>query len=125
MSYRQPRLGARSQLLLSDSLRQAGHRMLWRRYTGDSGGDPARGVAPEPQFVESEILGYIQFVPRDDEQSPVGMIYDERAIVTTREKLGQRDELVWQGRRYRIESSPAPSLMTGYWSVNARRGDAA
>ena len=114
---------------LSDTVfRFLGHTATWRQFISAQSGSPHVGMRDVPFYREQTITALFGgggggggAARRAMTQMGLGMIASDRVVATTREPLGVRDELVWAGVVYRVESEPLASGPN--WVVNLKRGE--
>jgi hypothetical protein len=106
--------------------RYAGNTATWRAFVSATSGVPEAGIGSAVFYREQTItahFGVMLAAPRLGESvSPVGQIAAGMFQMTTREKIGREDEIVWQGATYRIEAAPVPATMLGWWITTLKRG---
>lgn len=124
MSYRGPNT-QRMTVQIDDVLRVAGYTATWRQYISASAGVADAGLGDRSYYREQVItaLMYQGYKVQPERQRAVGLIADAEFVVSTREQLGRRDELVWRGVTYRVESDPQPARLVGLWMTTVKRGD--
>lgn len=127
MPYRGPQTGRAVQQVDAHVIEHAGQPLLWRQFVSASSGVTVAGFSPARYFQEQTITGIlgrapVQFMVSEG-QTPAGALAQGRFLVTTRERLGREDELVWRGETYRVESEAIPSRMSNMWTVEVKRGD--
>jgi len=127
MSYRGPQTGRARVQVDQAIIQHAGQGMVWRQFVSASSGATLAGFGPTRYYRESTITGIMGRAPMlfivPEGQTPAGAMAQGRFLVTTREKLGREDELVWQGDVYRVESEPTPARLSNMWTVEVKRGD--
>lgn len=124
MAYRGVQAG-RVAMNLVDVLRQAGQTATWRQFVSASDGIAYAGLGDVRHYREQIItaLFYQNYQRQPERQTPAGMVAEGAFAVTTRERLGRNDELVWRGVTYRVESDPTPGALAGAWMTTVKRGD--
>ena len=115
----------RVQADLTDVFRQAGQTATWRQYVSASDGLGYAGLGETQHYREQRItaLLYQSYQRQPERQTPAGMVAEGAFAVTTRERLGRQDELVWRGVTYRVESDPTPGAVAGAWMTIVKRGE--
>ena len=106
----------------------AGYSALWRQYVSASSGNAFAGRGETYHYREQWVTAHFFGVPGapstiTERQRAAGMVTEGKFFVSTPVQLGQRDELVWMGDTYRIEGTPVPAQIDGYYSVQIKRGD--
>lgn len=125
MSYRGPDK-TRQRLQVADIFQHGGYTATWRQYVSASAGNQDAGLGDRYYYREQTItalMGLGNKRPAPERQTPIGMLTSDTVITTTREKLGRRDELVWRGNTYRIESDSVPSTIGPHWVTEIKRGE--
>jgi hypothetical protein len=105
----------------------AGQTAVWRKYVSASAGNPVLGLGSASYYAERWITAQFYGVPGQgfslpDNQTFAGMVTQGSFAVSTREELGQQDELVWRGDTYRIESDTVPTRIGGSNIYAIKRG---
>lgn len=122
MSYRGPnpeRMSAQA----GDVFQHAGQVVTWRRFVSANSGIPGVGLGGENFYAERTITALFADANQLESQTPAGLIAAGELVMTTREKIGRSDELVWRGIEYRVDSDPMPARFDG-WTTVIRRGNA-
>lgn len=113
-----------------DILKYAGHTAIWRQYISATTGTQDAGLGDTLYYREQWVSALFgggplgSYGPAVERQAALGMITSDGIQAVTRQKLGVRDELVWRGEVYRIESESVPSLMDGFYMTELARGEA-
>lgn len=127
MPYRGPQSARMTQQVEQTIIEYAGLPLLWRQFISASSGVSLAGFSPTRYFRESVITGVLGRAPIQfavvEGQTPGGALAQGRFNVTTREKLGREDELIWDGDVYRVEGEAIPARMSNMWTVEVKRGD--
>lgn len=123
MPYRNPNQ-PRIQTQAATVFQYAGQTATWRQYVSASTGIMSvMGGGVVVSYREQAITALFAPLPPNPEmQSPAGMIAADQFQVTTRERIGRQDELVWRGSTYRLESDPSPATLPGYFVALVKRG---
>jgi hypothetical protein len=111
---------------MGDLYAQAGYTATWRRFASAVTGNVDAGMGETLYYTETTItalLGMNQTPGIRETQQAVGLTVAADIYAVTREPLGRRDELVWRGSTYRIESDPVPGVMAGGWVTHLKRGE--
>lgn len=103
--------------------RLAGETVVWRQYISASAANPAAGLGDAPIYREQTITALLGKVTQPEAQTPAGLLTSGDVYAVTRERLTARDELVWRGITFRVESDPAPARLAGTWTAILRRGE--
>jgi len=122
MPYRKP---ARKRINQQQTaiFENAGHVVTWRKYVSASAGVPVAGLGSAPRYVERTITALFgSGLNQIEVQGAAGLTISTTFKATTREPLGRRDELVWQGEVYRVESDSTPATMPGTYVNTIKRG---
>lgn len=120
MSYRGPdarRIAGQE----ADIFRRAGYTATWRQFVSATSGVPAAGLGGSSYYREQTITALFGAGRQPERQVPGGMIAAAELLVTTRERLGRRDELVWRGETYRVDGDPVPAPVTNQWISPVKR----
>lgn len=109
---------------VDDILRQVGHTAIWRQYISASDGIAYAGMGETQHYREQIVtaLLYRSYTLQPEGRRAVGAIAEGDFMVSTRERLGRQDELIWRGVTYRVESDPQPNNI-GLWTARLERGD--
>lgn len=125
MSYRGPNK-TRQRNQVRDLFQYGGYTATWRQYVSSSAGNADAGLGDRDYYREQTItalLGLGNKRPAMERQTNAGMLASDQITATTREQLGRRDELVWRGNTYRVESDPVPSTIGPHWVTEIKRGE--
>lgn len=126
MSYRGPKPKRIAGQAIANPLLHAGQTATWRQYVSASAGNPMLGMGDSACYRESTITGVFGSPPAllrlSQAQTPGGAVIQADFLVSTRERLGRRDELVWNGEVYRVEGDPVPSVLNGQFVSPLKRG---
>lgn len=108
----------------------AGQTAQWHQFVSATTGNPVAGLGRRDYFRTSVFTGvfggggdgggimaaYYQ-TPR-----PAGQIAAGNVRVVTNIYMTDRDEVTWQGNRYRVETDAQPVVMaSGYWMATLSR----
>lgn len=122
MPYRNPDQ-ARIQAQAATIFQYAGQTALWRQYVSASAGVSVVGMGTTLYYREQPITALFAPLPANPEdQTPAGMIASDMFQVTTTQRVGRQDQLVWRGDVYRLESDPTPAPLPGMWVSQVKRG---
>jgi hypothetical protein len=122
MPYRGPhaeRIGTQSEAIFT----HAGQTVTWRRFVSASGTANAAGFGAVPQFREQTVLALIGPVKQPEAPGAAGTMVSGELFAVLRERPSRRDELVWRGIHYRVESDPAPASLAGTYTMTLKRSD--
>ena len=103
----------------------AGVTATWRQYVSASAGIPEAGIGDGQYYRLQTITG--QFgtmigLPRIGESNgAAGQIAAGLFQMTTRERIGRQDEIVYNANLYRVESDPVPAPLAGWWVTQIKR----
>lgn len=126
MGYRGPDSRRIDNQYLIDPLTHAGQTATWRAWVSASTGNPIMGIGGTDFYTERTITGVFGTPPAvmrlPETQTPGGMVSNANFTMTSREKIGRRDELLWNGELYRIEGDPVPSVINGSYISILKRG---
>lgn len=128
MPYRgvQPK---RQQLQTTEIMRQAGFTATWRQFISASAGVSVAGfgsaVSYREQVITAILGGNMNSVvsPNTQRQTPMGQLADGSLRIVTRQMLGDKDEIIWRGIRYRVDANSQPSILNNHWMSVLNRGD--
>lgn len=119
----------RQQLQTTEIIRQAGFTATWRQFISASAGVSVAGfgsaVSYREQVVTAILGGQMGSVvtPNTQRQTPMGQLADGSLRIVTREQLGDKDEIIWRGIRFRVDANSQPSILNGHWMSTLNRGD--
>lgn len=107
----------------------AGQTANWRAWISATTGYPMLGQGGVNYYRESTITGMfansVAFpsltMANKENQFAGGQFAAGDLIVTTKERMGYRDEIIYNGNRYRVDSDSQRSVMNGYWMSILRR----
>lgn len=102
-----------------------GQTAIWRSFISAITGNQAAGYGLQP-FYRQQIITIV--FPRgadmnEQNQYPGGTIADAQFTINTRYPMGQRDEILWNNVRYRVDANSQKSPMDGMWQTVVKRGD--
>ena len=116
----------RQQAQVAEIFRHASVTATWRQYISATTGTPDAGLGDTYHYREQTItalIGLGRLRAPEERQTPAGMLTSGEYQCTTREKLGRRDELIWRGVTYRIESEPIASHIGPHWVCKIKEGN--
>lgn len=103
----------------------AGVTATWKQWVSASVSVPEAGFGGEDFYRQQTITGQFGVmlnVPKVLEGAgAAGMIAAGTFQMVTREKIGRRDEIQYNGATYRVESDPVPAQMVGWWVTQIKR----
>lgn len=99
-----------------------GHVFTWRQFVGSAAGAPVAGMPGKPRYREQQVTGLFTRMTQPETQAAGGQFASADFQVTTAQRLGRNDELVWQGVVYRVESDAVPAPISGTWVTEVKRG---
>ena len=102
----------------------AGVTAVWRAYVSASAGVPEAGIGDAQYYRTQVITGHFgfQFLPRFMEGvGAAGLIAAGVVQMSTRERIGRQDEIIYNSGLYRAESDPVPAQMVGWWVTQIKR----
>lgn len=103
----------------------AGVTAIWRTFVSAVSGVPEAGIGDTFYYVNRTITG--QFgtmigLPRIGESNGApGQIAAGTFQMTTRERIGRQDEIIYNSSYYRVESDPVPAPLAGWWVTQIKR----
>jgi hypothetical protein len=118
----------RQNLQMRDNIMQyAGQTATWRQWISASAGNASIGYGDKPFYRQQTITALFananQVVGTNTEgQYPGGQFPSGMLMMTTRYPVSYRDEILYNGRRYRIDADSQPSVMNGYFMTTLTRG---
>lgn len=98
-----------------------------RRYRGVSAGQPQFGIGDEPIYASRTVTGLFRPSTFEEIQQAGGQIVQGDIMATLLDcQPDKRDEVVWRGTIYRVESEFIPERIVGGAGYRGllRRGDA-
>lgn len=123
MPYRGPDARRNARNEVDNMLRHAGFTATWRQYISASAGADDAGLGSALYYREQTITAlYAPIAGEAVGMLEAGGIVSQTLRVATQQALGQEDELLWMGERYRVESDTVPSRMNGLWLNTLQRG---
>lgn len=108
-----------------DIAASVGETALWRRYVSASAGSPQYGIADADSYVETRITGLFQSVQFAENLAPGGQFNAGDMVATLIDCVpSARDEIIWRGVTYRMESDLTPQQLLGKSALRVvlRRG---
>ena len=125
MPYRGPNLTRQQSQMAANQYAYAGQSVTWRAYVSATGGVSVAGIGATGYYREIPISALFRPLPSMPEtQTPGGMIAAGQFEMTTRERVGRGDEILWAGVAYRIEGAPVPVPMTSGYVCTVARAEA-
>lgn len=127
MSYRGPDR-RRMRLQVSEyNFKYAGFTAVWRQFISATTGVPEMGLDGSAYYREQTITAFFGVRPNipvsQEMQTPGGQIFAGEFQAVTRERIEERDELVWRGDTYRIEGDPVAMHNGSMWATIVKRGN--
>jgi hypothetical protein len=101
----------------------AGHTVTWKQYVSAVTANAVLGLGDTLYYREQPITAVMSYQTNMEHQAGVGQIAREVLYAMTPFEIGSRDELVWQGVTYRVESDSQPSRVGSQWKFRLERGD--
>lgn len=91
-----------------------GETAQWRHFVGLATGSPAYGVGDEPIYHTLTVTGLFAPMTLEEVQAAGGQysVGDVKATLVDCAP-DSRDEIVWRGTYYRVESDPIPQRIVG------------
>ena len=103
---------ARMQRAYVDIFKHAGHTAIWRQWVSAVSGNADAGLGATDYYREQTITAVISpLAPLGERVMALGTLLSGDVQIATREQLGARDEIIWRGKTYRVESEPVRALM--------------
>lgn len=124
MSYINPNKSRMNAQMTNNIMRFAGQTAVWRAYVSASAGNPMAGYPDRLYYREQTITGmFSPLVPANvQQQYEAGTFPAGDVSLTSKERMTSRDEVVYNGERYRVDTDSQPSVMNGYYMSVLRRG---
>lgn len=122
MSYRGPqprRMSAQVQQIMH----HAGHTVTWKQYVSATATNDVIGLGDTLYYRNQAISAHMTFSANSEAQYQLGQVPSQTVYATTTQKLGTRDELIWNGVVYRVEGKPQPARVGGQWTTRLKQGD--
>lgn len=113
-------------------LKYAGQTATWRQYISASAGVAVAGFGSAVSYREQTITAVFgggganmggTVLTNLQTQRAAGQLAAGTVRVTTEERLSDRDEIIWNGIRYRVDTDSQFSPLNGYWMSMLVRGD--
>lgn len=122
MPYRGLDTGRIARQLNDRHLQQAGQTATWRQFISASAGVSVAGFDATPFYREQTITGlfHVSLTGQGEQQTPAGVIDAATLVACTPQPLGLRDELLWNGDVWHVESDSYP--LAGQWRTHLRKG---
>lgn len=107
----------------------AGQTGTWRAWVSATTGFPMLGQGGVTYFRQQTITGLFANNPsfpsltkaNTENQYAGGQFAGGDLMLTTRERLGYRDEVIYNGNRYKVDTDSVPSVMNGFFTSVLRR----
>lgn len=127
MSYRNPdpnRMSLQSQAIGEF----VGHSVTWKCYVSATTGNQAAGIGETYHYRQQAITAVMAFgrdnrEPNLQFQMPGGQLLAGEVYAMTEMQLGVRDEIIWNGTAYRVESDTLQERIGNHWNTRLKRGD--
>ena len=117
-----PALLARQQRQVAANV---GETAIYRCYVSASAGSPQYGIGDADNYVERIVTGLFQSVLFNEQLVPGGQFVAGDMIATLIDCTpSSRDEIIWRGVTYRLESETTPQQIVGTSALRVllRRG---
>ncbi len=125
MPYRGPDLYRIQRQITENHFAHVGQVVTWRQYISASANAAVAGFDSTPYYREQTITAFFARGGRDgitEIQTPAGSTESGSYAVVTRQPLGLRDELIWKGENYRVESESVEAKIAGNYVSRVKRG---
>lgn len=129
MPYRGPDYYRIQRQMADHQFAHAGQVVTWRQYISASASASVAGFDATPYYREQTITalfgrgGLGNALPElAATQTPAGTLESGAFFAVTQQPLGLRDELVWNGDTYRVESESMEAKIAGNYVSRVRRG---
>jgi hypothetical protein len=126
MPYRSPDPHRIQRQMTENHFAHVGQVVTWRQYISASANAAVAGFDATPYYREQTITALFargHDLPEIPEiQTPAGTIESGTFLAVTRQPLGLRDELVWNGDTYRVESESIEAKIAGNYISRVKRG---
>jgi len=122
MSYRNPNYRRMSGQAMQVA-QYAGHVVTWKQYVSAVTANPILGLGDTYYYRQQLITAHMAYQSNSETQYGAGQMAGATLYATTRVKPSTRDELVWDGVVYRVDSQAQPSKFGGQWVTRLKRGD--
>lgn len=122
MSYRgiQPnRIILQTRQIMTD----AGHSLLWREFISATTANDVIGLGDTYHYRETWVSAHMTFKDNVQTQEGGGQVISQTLKATSDYQFGDRDELVWLGVTYRVDSDNMPAKVGNQWTVKLDRGE--
>lgn len=122
--FSRPETGRFNQQANDSIMRHAGNTATWRQFVSATSGSKVAGIGASAFYREQVITGVFgrgvlgQF---PETQIAAGMQAAGMVLMSSPHPIGRRDEIVWRGATYRVESDAVPARMVGHWQVSLKR----
>lgn len=108
----------------------AGNTATWQQFVSAVDGNPVAGLGSAVYYREQTLTAHFGMgmagggLPTLMENiAAPGQIAAGMVPMTSREKIGRQDQIVWRGTTYRVESDPIPAHIVGWWITMLKRGN--
>lgn len=122
MSYRGPQRN-RIYQQRTEIMQYAGHVVTWKQYVSGTSGNAVLGLGDTLYYRQQPISAHMVYSANSELQRGVGQMLDQTLYAVTTIELSVRDELVWNGDVYRVQSPSQPSKIAGQWNTRLELGD--
>lgn len=102
----------------------AGQTATWKQWISASSGVAVAGYGQVNHFRSQTITALFNagmVAANTENQVAGGQLPSGMLQMTSRERVGFRDEILYNGFRYRIDADAQPSVMNGYYMTMIRR----
>lgn len=106
-------------------LQYAGQTATWRQWVSASTGNPMAGFGAIQYYRQQTITALFNagMVGTNTQQQFAGGQFPSGMLqMTTREKMSNLDEILYNGFRYRVDTDGQPSVMNGFYMTMIKRG---
>ena len=122
MPYRGPDPQRIQRQMAENHFAQVGQVVTWRQYISASASASVAGFDSTPYYREQTITALFARGNLAEIQTTAGTMESGTFSVTTREPLGLRDELIWNGDTFRVESEAVEAKIAGNYVTHIKRG---
>jgi len=123
MPYRGPDPHRIQRQMSENHFAHVGQVVTWRQYISASASAAVAGFDSTPYYREQTITALFNPLPQLGEiQTPAGTVESGIFSVATRQRLGLRDELIWNGENYRVESESIEAKIAGIYISRIKHG---
>jgi len=113
----------RLSLQATQIMRDAGHPVLWREYVSATTDNSIIGIGATLHYRETWVSAHMVYQDNMQMQTDGGQVIVQSLKAVSDYQFGKRDELIWNGTTYRVDSEPQPSRSNGQWTVKLERGE--